>query len=77
MLTLEGDDAAIRGDAMLAGVAAGIFTNLDEAGRAMVALLDRYEPNPATRTAYDDAYSRYLRLFDTLHPMFKNTGHPR
>ncbi len=42
----------------------------------MVALQDRYEPNPATRIAYDDAYGRYLRLFDTLRPLFTNTGLP-
>jgi len=77
VVTLEGGSAAVRGDAMIAGVAVGVFADLSAACSAMVALRDRYEPNPATRTAYDDAYSRYLRLFDTLHPMFTNTGHPR
>jgi len=74
VLTLEGDDAAIRGDAMLAGVAAGVFRDLDEAGRTMITTSRRYAPDPATRAAYDEAYGRYVELFETLRPLF---GWPR
>ena len=77
VITLEGDDAAVRGDAMIAGVAAGIFPDLSAACSAMVTLKDRYEPDPATRAAYDDAYDRYLRLFDALRPLFTMAGRPR
>ena len=76
VVTLEGGSAAVRGDAMIAGVAVGVFDDLPAASSAMVALQDRYEPNPATRIAYDDAYGRYLRLFDTLRPLFTKTGLP-
>ncbi len=69
VLTLEGDDAAIRGDAMLAGVAAGIFPDLDQAGRAMVATKRRFEPDPATSAIYDEAYARYIELFEALRPL--------
>lgn len=74
VVTLEGDSAAVRGDAMIAGVAAGVFPDLAAACSAMVTIQDRYEPDPATRAAYDDAYGRYLRLFDALRPLFANTG---
>ena len=77
VITLEGDDAAVRGDAMIAGVAAGIFTDLSAACAAMVTVRDRYEPDPATRTAYADAYGRYVRLFDALRPLFATAGRPR
>ena len=77
VVTLEGDDAAVRGDAMIAGVAAGVFPDLSAACSAMVTVRDRYEPDPATRTAYDDAYGRYLRLFDALRPLFTLAGRPR
>jgi xylulokinase len=77
VITLEGDDAAVRGDAMIAGVATGIFPDLSAACSAMVTIRDRYEPDPATRTAYDDAYDRYLRLFDALRPLFTMAGRPR
>jgi xylulokinase len=74
VVTLQGEDAAPRGDAMLAGVATGIFPDLASAAAAMVAMRDRYEPSPATRPAYDEAYERYLRLFDALQPLFALTG---
>jgi len=74
VLTLEGDDAAIRGDAMLAGVAAGVFGDLDEAGRAMVATKRRYDPEPTARAAYDDAYGRYIELFEAVRPLFARPG---
>lgn len=77
VITLEGDDAAVRGDAMIAGVAAGIFTDVSVACAAMVRVKDRYEPDLATRVAYEDAYGRYVRLFDALRPLFAAAGRPR
>lgn len=70
VVTLEGEDAALRGDAMLAGVAAGVFADLDAASAAAVVTKDRYAPDPAVRPAYDEAYARYLRFFDAVRPMF-------
>jgi xylulokinase len=70
VITLEGEDAAVRGDAMLAGVAAGVFPDLTAASAAMVTILDRYDPKPETRAAYDEAYGRYVQLFDALRPLF-------
>lgn len=74
VITLEGEDAAVRGDAMLAGVAVGLFPNLAAASAAMVAVRDRHEPDPTVKSAYDDAYGRYIRLFDTLRPLFAATA---
>jgi xylulokinase len=76
VVTLEGDAAAVRGDAMIAGVAAGVFPDLEAACSAMVVVQDRYEPDPTTRAAYDEAYGRYIRLFDALRPLFSTRGQP-
>jgi xylulokinase len=76
VVTLEGGDAAVRGDAMIAGVAAGVFPDLATASTAMVTIKDRYQPDPAARAAYDEAYGRYVRLFDTLRPLFATGGRP-
>ena len=76
VVTLEGGDAAVRGDAMIAGVAAGVFPDLAAASTAMVTIKDRYQPDPAARAAYDEAYGRYVRLFDTLRPLFATGGRP-
>ena len=74
VVTLEGEDAAVRGDAMLAGVAVEAFPDLAGAAGALVATRHRYEPDPATRAAYDDAYDRYVRLFEALRPEFERTA---
>jgi xylulokinase len=74
VVTLAGEDAAVRGDAMLAGVAIGVYPDLAAAGAAMIQHHARYEPDPAHRTAYDDAYDRYVRLFDALRPLFERSG---
>ena len=76
VVTLEGEDAAVRGDAMLAGVAIGVYPDLVAAGAAMIHPEARYEPDPANRAAYDGAYDRYVRLFDALRPLFERPGHP-
>ena len=76
VVTLEGDSAAVRGDAMNAGVAAGVFPDLEAACSAMVVVQDRYEPDRTTRGAYDDAYGRYIRLFEALRPLFSTRGLP-
>jgi xylulokinase len=74
VVTLQGEDAAVRGDAMLAGTAIGAYATLAEAGAAMVVIGDRYEPDATTRATYDEAYVRYKRLFDALRPIFHSTG---
>jgi xylulokinase len=76
VVTLQGEDAAVRGDAMLAGVAAGIFPDLAVASEACIRVERRYEPDPTTRAAYDTAYDRYVRLFETLRPMFSERPIP-
>ncbi|MEO8461646.1 MAG: FGGY family carbohydrate kinase [Chloroflexota bacterium] len=74
IVTLEGEDAAVRGDAMLAGVAVGAFPDLAAAERALVTTGARFEPDPSTRPAYDDAYDRYIRLFEAMRPEFERAG---
>ncbi len=73
VLTMEGEDAAIRGDAMLAGVAVGAFADLDEASTAMVRTGSRFVPDPALQAIYETGYRRYLDLFEALRPLFAST----
>jgi xylulokinase len=76
VVTLQGEDAAPRGDAMLAGVAAGVFADLGAASEALVATDRRFEPDPANRGAYDLAYRRYVDLFEAVRPLFRPSGIP-
>ncbi len=70
VVTLQGEDAAIRGGAMLAGVAIGAFADLEEAGAAMVTPRRRFAPEPQRQAIYETGYQRYVELFDALRPSF-------
>jgi xylulokinase len=69
---LTTDEATAQGAAMLAGVGAGIFRDLDEAVDRMTVLEPTaYRPDRATEAAYTDAYGRYRALFDAMEPSFR------
>ena len=74
VVTLMGEDSAIRGDAMLAGVATGAFADLGEACVAMVVPRRRFEPNAAAQAVYEIGYRQYRELFDALRPTFATDG---
>ncbi len=63
-------DSSPLGAGLLAAVAAGGFSTLDQAAAAIAPETRRIEPNASARAAYDDAYGRYRRLFESLRPMY-------
>lgn len=64
-------ESTALGAVMIAAVAAGTFTTLDEAAAALVRLDEHvYEPDPRTRAAYVDAYGTYRALYDAVEPLF-------
>ena len=68
---LDTDEATALGAAMLAGVGAGTFRDLDEAVGTLTTLDPAaFDPDPTTSTAYADAYGRYRDLFDAVEPGF-------
>jgi xylulokinase len=70
VLTMENEEAACLGAAIVAGVGVGMFQNLPEACGRMVQVKGRHEPNPAVRAAYDEHYAKYVGLYDALGGMF-------
>jgi xylulokinase len=66
---LEVEDAGTVGCAMMAGVAAGAFADLDAARATMVRPAGSYEPDPARHEAYSRVYDRYLKLYDAVRPL--------
>jgi xylulokinase len=64
-------DGSPIGAALLAAVASGAVSSLDIAAAAIAPATSVVEPDAGTRAAYDDAYGRYRRLFDSLKPMFE------
>ena len=71
VVTLHGAEAAVRGDALLAGVSSGAFRDLSQACQATLRFAARFEPDATTRSAYETAYMRYIQLFDTVRPLFR------
>ena len=57
-------DAASTGVAMLAGLGAGVYRDLDEAIARCVQLHDRIEPDARTAATYEAAYVAHCRLSD-------------
>lgn len=64
---VNGESAASAGAAMLAGVAAGYFSDLHEAAACVVELEDEpVMPQAEVAERYEDAYGSYRRLFDGI-----------
>jgi xylulokinase len=60
-------EATALGAALLAGVAAGIFSDLNDAVNRTVTLADvPFMPDPTNRARYDEDYGRYQRLYAAL-----------
>lgn len=68
-VTLENEDTALVGDAILAGVACGTFPSIEDGVQSMVRLRDRIMPG-VNVTAYQQAYQRYCELDRTLAEYF-------
>ncbi len=69
--TLASDDTALLGDAILAAVAVGTFTSIEEAVKQMVSIADTLTPLSTNIKLYDQAYQQYCRLNDVLDPYFR------
>ena len=71
---LTTDESTAQGAAMLAGVGAGTFSDLDDAVERLTTLAPTaYVPDRSTSRAYDDAYGRYRDLFDAVEPAFSRS----
>ena len=70
LLTLEVEESALLGAALLCAVATGCYTSLSEATQHMVRLRSKVLPNPEHEAVYAQGYARYLELYQRLEPMF-------
>jgi len=71
VITLQNNDTAVLGDAILAGVAIGMFKTPDEAVEAMVSTAEKLTPIPENIAVYEKPYQNYCQLNDTLDPLFQ------
>lgn len=71
IVTLNNEETALLGDAILAGVACGVFSSVAEACGQMVSLKERILPGEQ-RVAYEKAYQRYSDLNQCLGQYFRS-----
>ena len=69
IITLKNEETVLLGDAVLAGVASGIFANIEEGCKNMVRRQDKIQPNDEMHD-YTDAYLRYCKLEKVLADFF-------
>jgi xylulokinase len=70
IVTLANEETALLGDAILAGVASGIFQSIEEGCKSMVTIKETIQPN-AEAQAYSEPYHRYCELDRQLADYFK------
>lgn len=70
IVTMQTEEAACLGAAILAGVGAGVFPGIEDACRRMDRTKDRYLPGSENALVYHEAYHRYIQLSAALLPLF-------
>jgi len=71
IVTLANEETALLGDAILAGVACGVFNSVAEACAQMVAIKERIPPSNHS-PVYEKLYQRYSELNQCLGPYFRS-----
>ncbi len=70
IVTTNVAEGAAFGAAMLAGVGIRRYTDAAEAADALIAVTDSAQPDPATRSIYQDTYAAYRSLYPQLRSCF-------
>lgn len=69
LVTVNTTEGAAYGAALLAGVAAGTWSNVDEACAQTIRVNDRVSPNAANTAHYEEIYRHYQSLYPTLRSL--------
>jgi len=64
--TVEAEEGAAYGAALLAGVGAGVWPSVPDACDAVVRVSSRIDPNPETKQLMDERYRAYRDLYPAL-----------
>ena len=64
--TVDCPQPGALGDAMLAGIAAGVYKDLDEAVADCVHVRDIFEPNPENHAYYMTMYEKYMKIYQFM-----------
>lgn len=72
-VTMQSQEAACLGAAILAGKATGIFASIESAVEKMAVVKQAFEPDSANKAAYDQGFAMYCMLFKDLTNAFEKT----
>jgi xylulokinase len=71
LVTVNTTEGAAYGAALLAGVGAGVWPDVDTACAQTIFVRDRVSPNAATAATYRSMYHEYQSLYPALKPTFQ------
>jgi xylulokinase len=63
---LTAEEGGAFGSALMAGVGAGHWANLDEACAQAIEVASRIEPDEGDMAAYKDGYAKWRKLYPAL-----------
>ena len=70
LVTVNTTEGAAYGAALLAGVGAGVWPNVDIACAQTISIRDHVTPNKEASKLYESLYDQYRNLYPTLKPVF-------
>jgi xylulokinase len=71
---VEAEEGAAYGAALLAGVGAGTWSNVDEACQQSVRISKRIDPDPATSALMNQQYEVYRRVYPALRQIQRDSN---
>jgi xylulokinase len=74
LATVNTTEGAAFGAALLAGVGAGVWPDVETACAAVIRITGQVKPDPAGVDAYQPYYQRYRELYPALSPVFHRLG---
>jgi len=72
VVTLQNNETALLGDAILAAVAVGFYASPEEAVQQMVSPAEKLLPIPGNGSIYEKVFQSYCQLNDILDPYFRS-----
>jgi xylulokinase len=70
LVTVNTTEGAAYGAALLAGVGAGLWPDVDSACQQVIQITGSTQPNAAAAAHYERVYGHYGKLYPTLRAMF-------
>ncbi|MCR5520939.1 MAG: xylulokinase [Lachnospiraceae bacterium] len=67
---IESEEGPALGGAMLAAVACGEYSSVEEAAKKIVKVIDTVEPDPAIAARYEEQYKKFVQIYPALKDIY-------